>query len=436
MTRNVDRFVDPVTLKNSSAQVATHGMQLVSGSALSILIGRLWGAELLGEYSVVIAFATMFAFAADAGLSNMLLPELAAKPEERARLVGLSLLWTTISSIIAIPLMGLAAYATGYSPDLAVAIAMGGLWMGIGALSAILRGAFYAAEKMAFETATVLIERSSALAFCSVIVMYTRSLPLFVAGLIGSRILKFCLGYFLFRVHLGDVTLAAPRRAMTQLVQKSIPFGLNSAASAIYIHSDVLVLSLWRPAMEVGFYQVASSLVVPLTAVATAVINAILPRLVVARVAGDQARFRRLARHTMFSLTVFGLIIAAIWLTFAETLIQVLYGAALLRAAPALQILAMIIPLRFVNNSIGAVLTASGHQVKRTRSVVLVAILNLSLNFLIVPRYGFLGASATTLLSELALTGLLVGAMGRQWPKAIKHVLRMVGRNLAGPFRC
>ena len=91
-------------------------------------------------------------------------------------------------------------------------------------------------------------------------------------------------------------------------------------------------------------------------------------------------------------------------LVLAEPIIAVLAGPAYLPAsAQALQVLIWYLPFSFVNGLTQYVLIALNRQRSITLAFLVGALGNLALNLWLIPRFGFLGAAAVTVISELIL---------------------------------
>src|SRR5439155_3114044 len=88
----------------------------------------------------------------------------------------------------------------------------------------------------------------------------------------------------------------------------------------------------------------------------------------------------------------------------AEPIVSLLAGPAYLPAsAQALQVLIWFLPFSFVNGLTQYVLIALNRQRWITIAFFAAALINVSLNLWLIPRYGFLGAAAVTVVSEWVL---------------------------------
>jgi len=88
------------------------------------------------------------------------------------------------------------------------------------------------------------------------------------------------------------------------------------------------------------------------------------------------------------------------------------------QSAPALQILALALGFAFVNNAFIGALNASDRQSSFTWAAAWSLVANVALNLALIPRFGYLGASVATVLTEVVL-----GAVA--WILTARHVGRV-----------
>lgn len=393
-------------IKNSITQLFTRAFELGSIAVLTVAVGRLEGAGSLGEFAIAVTFANLFLFAADWGLGMLLVREVARHKDRVDEYVRTSLAWAAMCSVVSIGLIVLLGRVFGYTSEVRAGIAWGGLWMGVGALSLTFRGAFHAFERMEFETAAVFVERSVATVGGLWIATHGGHLPSLMMVLVVSRLLGLVVNFALYSRFIGRVRLGVNWALAKHLVPAAIPFGINAIATAVYIHSDAIVLSYFRNTTEVGFYRAGGALVIPLATVVVVFNNALLPNLSRMFSKGDHEALVRLFRQSCRIALTISVPLAVVMAAMADKVLVLLFGRPFLAAVPVLQILALIIPLRFVCNSLGTGLTAIDQQQLRTKAALAAAGLNIVMNIVILPIYGMVGAGVTTVVTDVILVAI------------------------------
>jgi O-antigen/teichoic acid export membrane protein len=81
-----------------------------------------------------------------------------------------------------------------------------------------------------------------------------------------------------------------------------------------------------------------------------------------------------------------------------------LYGAEFLGASASFKILIVGMFFSFINYVLGYLLISHNSEKMFLRMVIISSVVNMSLNFLFIPRFGIIAASATSVLAELIIT--------------------------------
>lgn len=189
---------------------------------------------------------------------------------------------------------------------------------------------------------------------------------------------------------------------------EALGFGLKSYLQNLVGHLhyrlDVYILALFLPPAEVAFYVIATSLAEVVFYLPDAVGTVLFPKLSSEPEARIHLLTAEVTRHTLAvtALAALGLLAAGTWL------IPTVYGPAYRPAvAPFLVILPGVLAM-----TVYKVLTRNFTSRDRQQVSILAAslslILNLVLNFLLIPRFGVVGAALASLLSYTASAVLLL----------------------------
>jgi O-antigen/teichoic acid export membrane protein len=117
--------------------------------------------------------------------------------------------------------------------------------------------------------------------------------------------------------------------------------------------------------------------------------------------AGDRRRLLFAYEKSFKMLAILGLPFAVGLGVMAGSIVHFTRGFE--QSIPALQILAPSVVLLFVNNAFIYTLTAINRQLDFTRLALFTLAVNLALNLLLIPTYGYLGAAAASTITEAAL---------------------------------
>jgi O-antigen/teichoic acid export membrane protein len=199
---------------------------------------------------------------------------------------------------------------------------------------------------------------------------------------------------------------------MGLLLRTSTPLLLVNSMNLVMGWTDVLVLGMWRDAAEVGIYGIALRLAL-LTAFILSAINVVVaPQFAALHAQGDDAALRRLAQQGAF-WTLIAAAPAILVLLLVPDLILQIFGPQFREGAGVLRILALGQFVNVATGSVGVLLVMTGHEKLMRNIVAASAALNLLGNLVLVPRYGAIGAAASTALS-LAFMNILSWYMVRK----------------------
>jgi O-antigen/teichoic acid export membrane protein len=162
-----------------------------------------------------------------------------------------------------------------------------------------------------------------------------------------------------------------------------------------------------RSASEVGWYGTVYTLMDGVVMLPSIVTGSLGPTLSANFAEGQREVVSRLYQRGLKYLLHVGIFLAAVFAVLADVVVVELYGAEYAPAAAALRILAVSVVFIFVRRHATEVL--DNVDLRSATAWIFGAglLMNVVLNLLLIPRYGYLGAAAATVVSE----GYLMGAM-------------------------
>ena len=229
-----------------------------------------------------------------------------------------------------------------------------------------------------------------------------------MAAYLTSRIIALGVAIRFYRSRFGRLRPTADWKLWRTLLHMGLPFSINNVFSSAYSRVDVIILSFLAGHVAVGFYEVAYSLTMRMNIVARTLTFALYPFLSFQFVK-DVRSMRTYTARGMRYLIIPGFLIATLLWVFGREFTSLLYGEEFAEAtSSALKLLALIIPLRFVETLLGVTLDASNRAGKRATAVAIAAVTNAALNFILVPAYQMMGAVYATVITEVVICGVFI----------------------------
>ncbi len=396
-------------LRNSTAGMAAQIAIKLLSFGFSVFIVRSLGAEEFGQYAAAAAYGMMFIFIADLGLSPYAVREVARwrdVPEGREQteqLYGNILTLRFFLSILAGLLTILTAWLTGRP------------WVMIGAIVLNSFGLVMYSLQGASEAVIAGFERLDLAAGAKVFNQ------LIFVGL-GAAALYLGLGYYglIYATLIGIALLTYvcwqavrslkifPHRpspaAWRLLLRASLPFGLIGFALGLSYKFDSVLLNIFWGDEITGYYAAVYNLIFSVVVISNVINAALYPSLARQSISSAH-RLPQIYERMLRYLMIIALPIAVGGSVLAAQLVPFLFTTNYAPAVPALQILIWVIPFMFASEFLGYIVVIAGKEGRVARAVVISTGINVGLNLLLVPLFGFFAASVMTVLTEAVLVG-------------------------------
>ena len=110
-------------------------------------------------------------------------------------------------------------------------------------------------------------------------------------------------------------------------------------------------------------------------------------------------------------------------LFYSEHIITFIYGNQYDQAGAVLQILIWTVCFLFINGAASTALNASHKEYSVTKIYFVAAIFNVILNLFLIPEYSFIGASISTVLSEILILALSLYVLNKVDINPSKHLI-------------
>lgn len=384
-----------------TGRIVAKGLAFVGFATLA----RYLGVERFGVYGTVMAYLTFFAAMADFGMATVTTREVAqdyANSDQYFSHVGVLRLIFTISAYILLALIAGVANLSNYSLPF---IMVCGVFLfpeafrnlGISMLSGYERMDLVAVFEMISPffrylpfLAIIMMGLPVETAFTVLVLSWT---VLAGIGLLLTR--RYCLTRWLMPIS---------RQKLREIIREAVPFGVLFILSEIYFRSDIVMLSVMKGHAAVGFYNSAFKFIETSLFIPISIVNALLPVMSRSFVSDKNAYQRLYVQATrILAMGVLPVVIGVSF--FSKHVILFVYDSEYLPSAPALSLLIWTLLFIFINAPVGNILATSRRMYAFLPYAVGNTLLNVVLNLFLIPRYGFIGACFTTVLTEI--TGFL-----------------------------
>lgn len=202
-----------------------------------------------------------------------------------------------------------------------------------------------------------------------------------------------------------------------QYVSYALPLALAAAPAVVLTYTDTVMVGFFRSDAEVGHYGVAQRLTQVAVLASLAVATPLLPRFSALLQSGDKAEARRILHMSERYLLLLAMPVAAVLATLPGPALHILVGDQYLGAAGPLRFLAVWAVVFAATTPARAKVLGSGQASANLIAGLLAVGLNVPLNLLLIPRFGFdlggTGAAIGTVVATIASGAYLRHRMQR-----------------------
>ena len=197
------------------------------------------------------------------------------------------------------------------------------------------------------------------------------------------------------------------RAALWRRLKASLPIGISFAMIQVYYSIDSVLLGYLKDTEAVGQYAVAYRVPLGVFAFAAIWVAVVYPH-ASAMFVKDPERLRRQVQ-TFASYSVALALPLGVGATFAgRGLMQELFGSEYGPATTPFILLMWAIAVTLVSVNFGNVLLGAGDERRYAVGVTVGAVVNVALNFILIPPAGTAGSAIATIASELAVVAYMV----------------------------
>ena len=414
-------------IKNTFALFTGSAVVNLLSFFLMVVIARTLGDTGVGQYSFIFALGYLIIILANPGLEYLIIKEVPGNkdlmPQYGANILSLKV----ILAVIAVAITLCLAPFINKAPLVIYSLLIVCIICGFGVVGSVFSNILHAYERMDLTSLAEVIERVIALILGVILLYLTRSLLYLILALLISRLVKEML-YVWFSKKFFVPKFGFDFFLWKKLFVQSLPFALSITFLYIYYRIDTVMLSLMINDQVTGWYNAAYRLVDVVNYIPFLIVTAILPSM--ARSSkNDHELLMDIFNRSLRYLVLLSIPIGVGTFLLAPRIVLFVYGEGFANAAIALKILIWAEVIVFVNYLGGHLLNIIDRQKTYTKIIGITAGLNIVLNFILIPKYTYIGAGVATLLSEILIFILIYRSIRKYvlkinlWPTVWRPIL-------------
>ncbi|MBM3205970.1 flippase, partial [Candidatus Shapirobacteria bacterium] len=373
------------------------------------LLTRYLGQDGFGNYSIVMAFLYIFSVLADLGLYSITLRDISRQGAKVSEIVSQAFSFRFFSGLFIFALAPGIAWFFPYSLETKIGIALASFGFWFLSNTQVLVTVFQKYLKMEKVAVAELAGRIVQIGLVGFFVFKNMGFFNIILATSLSSLANFLLIYFFVQKYTA-VKIVWDPAYWRGIMKESFPLAISAVFVMIYFKMDTLMLSLMKPAGDVGVYGVAYKILESLIFFPALFVGLIMPLL--SRYAlVNQAEFKRVAQRGLDILLIFAMPLALGGLVLSSPIIALIAGSGFGASAGILNILIFATAIIFLGSLFSSMIIAIEKQKALAKIYALGAVVNFGMNLILIPKFSYWGAASSTLFTEVLVTFLMLAVI-------------------------
>jgi O-antigen/teichoic acid export membrane protein len=387
--------------------VATVGQKIIA-FVYFLFLARIMQPENTGAYFLATSLVLMFSVVADFGVTPVLVREIAKWPERSVSFARRALAVKLVLMILGAIGVVIAGALLGYEAEIRSLIIIGSFILMLDALHLFFYGLIRAHHTLEQESVGMFLGMFTTAAFGGLVLWISPSLFLLMFALLAGSVVNVVIAAgtsvrrFGARVLLPQWDPIFTKR----ILRMALPFALGAVFVKVYSYVDSIMIAKFLGTVEVGLYSIAYKFTYAFQFVPLAFVASLYPSF--AQNSNDPKNLAKLFERSIWYMAMVAVpITLGLWLVAPEAVI--LAGTEYASASQVLRLLVFVLLPIFLDFPIGSLLNAANRQTLKTTIMGITMIVNVLLNFWLIPLLGIVGAAISALVSFsfMFLSGLL-----------------------------
>ena len=386
------------------------GARIIEVAIALVIIGlttRYLGDGGFGDYIIVITFVYIFSVIADLGLYSIVVREISREGANEEKIINNAF---TLRFVAGFFILGSAFFVSLIFPysesvKMGIGIAAVGFWI----LSNIqvLMGLFQKHLAMDKVAIAEILGRVMQLLFVLTCIELDLGFLYIIFSIFLGAIFNFVL-VLLFTSKYIKIRLRFDFKFWKELLKQAYPLAVSAILVLIYFKLDTIFLSVMKTREAVGVYGLSYKILENLIFFPAMIVGLTMP--IMSRcIFTDRNKFKSVVQRTLnfLLIAVVPMIVGVVFIS--DEIIKLLGGGEGFKDSPlVLNILMMALGFIFLGALFSNIIIAANKQKQLAQIYFVGMIFNIITNFIFIPRYSYFGAAATTVVTELLVTVLMI----------------------------
>jgi len=382
-------------------------VRILISFVVTIFVVRYLGPKDFGLLSYAISFYGLFSAISILGLETITIRELVKNPDKRDDLLGSVFLLRLLGGVCTIIFIAITLYFSGESTNISILIL-------IVSSSAIFHSFsvvdyYFRAEVKAKYSVYVFFSAVLVVAIIKIMLIIFEAQLIYFAIAFSVEFILAAAG-FMVVYRFNKLKLSGWRfnkKIAVSLLKDSWPLILSGLVVSVYMKVDQVMIKNMLNSEEVGFYAAAVKLSEAWYFIPVALTSSLFPAIVNAKKISEEFYNNRMQK--LYDILAWLAIAIALPVSiFSSDIIRIIFGNEFISAAPVLTIYVWAGVAVFLGVASNQYLVNENYTKLSFFRTFIGMIFNVVLNFILIPKYGIVGAAVATLISYSVATFSLI----------------------------
>lgn len=421
-------------VKNSSFLMVSSLISNMMMFLLTLFTARYLGTFNFGLISSATSLIGVFGVFCDLGLGMYAVQKVSRDYSLTQRYFGTSFVLRVILSIITFIAYLIFVYLSNFSGDAFGVMFVIGVYMFLNSLTGFYYSLYQSNEEMQYQTLVNTIYSVGVL-LIALIFIYLHGNVVFVASAYPlAMFISFIIGSVIKFKKYPKFTFDFNRDFIIELVKNGIPFGISSVFTSIYFWIAAILLTFMSGSVSVGLFSSAQKLILVLSAMFALLSSGVFPVMSQLYVT-DTKKLSNLYMKLLKFMLILAIPIAVGTFIYSSDIMLIIYGPEYLNATIVLDVMIWAVVFMFLSGTSSTLLNAISKQFLVTKVVMVGAIFSVIVNYVLISQYSYVGASITSVLTEVLMLILMLYALRKtefqlNLKKSIKPFIQVLIANV------
>jgi O-antigen/teichoic acid export membrane protein len=361
-----------------------------------------------GQFAFIMTLLALFTVLANFGLDKLTIREIAKEKKKTQIYLTSMLKLKFFLAVVSYIILAIFIYFSGKPPIVIHGTYLIGLAILCIALSNTFLAIFNSHERLEINSFLLVAVKLLILGLVGIFIFTDKGLLFILSAFFIGELFRLILAWLVYiKVFHHKKIERVVHFPYKKTLILALPFVIAAVASLIHMHIDILMLSLIKGDRPAGWYSAAYNLIVGLVFIPRAYTLSIFP--VISRYAKDSQKMLYFSwQKSVKLISIISLPLCLGSFVLAHRFIYLLYDPTYENSIGALRILSLALPLMFLSSINYFILYAINKERQVTIIIIACAFLNVICNFLLIPKFSYIGAAWSTIFSELAAFFMLL----------------------------